>query len=116
MPFVHSPIVTLRVDQTGKIFSLLLWHLSLGTTALYNTIVALNPFDMYQPHWSEQTEDSNNLTAFTDWVRNSNNFAFNPSLPIFVDAANGDYRLLPNSQAIDAGLTHGFHLVSQQTL
>ena len=73
-----------------------------GTLNLYNTIVALNSgTDIY--HYSGIIQGWNNLTTFSDWTNGSNNLVYNSALPLFADAANGDYRLAANSLAIDKG-------------
>ena len=74
-----------------------------GTTTLFNTIVTANSSpDIFRE--SGTIQGHNNLTSPFDWDGDSgNNFVYDPNLPLFVDAANGDYRLARNSQAIDRG-------------
>ncbi|MDR1958641.1 MAG: right-handed parallel beta-helix repeat-containing protein, partial [Planctomycetaceae bacterium] len=78
----------------------------LGTAELNNTIVAENtaPNDRDFIARSGEIAGSNNLTTFTGWGKTSDdNLVHDPSKPLFVDAANGDYHLAAGSQAIDAG-------------
>jgi hypothetical protein len=74
-----------------------------GTTTLYNTIIAQNSSeDIYQN--LATTQGSNNLTGFTNWNGViGTNYQYDSSLPLFIDAKNGDYRLANNSQAINKG-------------
>ena len=70
-----------------------------GGYTLNNTIVVGNSLSI-----SGTILGHNNLTEFIDWSNgSSNNFLYGPDLLLFVDAANGDYRLLPDSQAINRG-------------
>ena len=46
---------------------------------------------------------SNNLSVFSDWTSGSDNVDYDSTKPLFVDAANDDYRLIKDSQAIDKG-------------
>lgn len=48
-------------------------------------------------------QGSNNLTSFTEWSSGTNNIVYDSTQPLFVNAANGDYRILPGSQAYNAG-------------
>ena len=77
---------------------------SSSETYLYNTIVAQNTAsrdgnDIY----SGTLYAYNTLSSFTNWTDSSFCPDYDPSLPLFVDAAGGDYRLLPGSQAVDTG-------------
>ncbi|MCL2622315.1 MAG: hypothetical protein FWD31_01510, partial [Planctomycetaceae bacterium] len=88
----------------GGIFS----SSSSTSTTLYNTIVVFNHsvnWTDIDAFWETMVVDgSNNLGTFTDWSNDSGeNFLYDPELPLFVDAENGDYRLARNSQAIDKG-------------
>ncbi|MBQ2790765.1 MAG: hypothetical protein IJE97_14110, partial [Thermoguttaceae bacterium] len=77
-----------------------------NTLTLYNSIVALNTAtssgaDVYD---SDATiEAYNTLSSYTSWDAGSSNYAYDSSKPLFVDAANGDYRLAVGSQAINKG-------------
>ena len=65
----------------------------------HNTIVAQNTNDdIYRQNGTIQ--GSNNLTTYFD---DEFNYLYDPDLPLFVDAENGDYRLVLGSQAIDKG-------------
>ena len=72
---------------------------------LYNTIVAQNTGsngDVFIYHSGRLTA-YNVLSSYTAWAAGSNNYVYNVSLPLFTDAANGDYTLAVNSQAFDKG-------------
>ena len=73
---------------------------------LHNTIVTENfskgNIDIYNLN-GRIIQGHNNLTTFTEWTSGSANPVYNSSLPLFINAANSDYRLAPNSQAIDKG-------------
>ncbi|MBQ6826593.1 MAG: right-handed parallel beta-helix repeat-containing protein, partial [Thermoguttaceae bacterium] len=45
----------------------------------------------------------NTLSNVTTWDAGSDNYVYNASQSLFVDAANGDYRLAAGSQALDKG-------------
>ncbi|MBR4834170.1 MAG: hypothetical protein IKU86_07555, partial [Thermoguttaceae bacterium] len=81
-----------------------------GTTTLRNTIVALNTAtssgaDVYD---NAATFNAHNaLSSFTAWD-NANesgvvNYVYDATKPLFKDAANGDYTLAANSQALNKG-------------
>ncbi|MBQ2851672.1 MAG: right-handed parallel beta-helix repeat-containing protein, partial [Thermoguttaceae bacterium] len=72
---------------------------------LYNTIVAQNTGsngDVFIYHSGRLTA-YNVLSSYTAWAAGSNNYVYNVSLPLFTDAANGDYTLAEGSQAINKG-------------
>ena len=73
---------------------------------LYNTIVVENPGgDIDRSRSYPGTiEGFNNLTMFDDWDNGpGNNFLYDSSKSLFVDAENGDYHLAEGSQAMDKG-------------
>ena len=76
-----------------------------STATLYNTIVVENSNTEISRAGTDGTiQGYNNLTTFTDWNGNYGDvFLYNPDMPLFVDAANGDYRLASDSQAINKG-------------
>ncbi|MBQ7029228.1 MAG: hypothetical protein IJN32_03190, partial [Thermoguttaceae bacterium] len=80
-----------------------------GTTTLYNAIVATNAVSNSNYLHTNDVSDSgtfaayNTLSSFTSWDAGSNNFVYNVAQALFADAANGDYRLAPESQALDKG-------------
>jgi len=75
-------------------------YLSSGKVTLTNSIIVNNgAADII----GSTINGYNNLTAFTEWRKSSGNVLYDPDKPLFVDAANGDYRLAPGSQAIDTG-------------
>jgi len=76
-----------------------------SATSLYNTIVTQNFQNFYSDVYcySGIIEGSNNLTTFTGWDNGFGNLVYDPKLPLFRDAAIGDYRLAAGSQAIDKG-------------
>ena len=66
---------------------------------LYNTIVALNNNgDLYGAFSGDCV-----LTSNVWRVSGEHIYKYNPDLPLFVDAEDGDYRLAENSQAINLG-------------
>ena len=79
-----------------------------GSTAkmtLYNSIVVDNDNDDITTPKSDPSSfyGYNTLTTYTDWTDGANNFVYDATQPLFVDATNGDYTLAPGSVAIDAG-------------
>ena len=74
-----------------------------GTLRLYNTIVAMNvSYDIRVR--TGTVVGHNNLSTSTDWSADSGiNYEYDSNLPLFMDAENGDYRLVFDSQAIDRG-------------
>ena len=80
-----------------------------SSLVLYNSIVAGNYRGYSVSDIIINDEHSggiyayNTLSTFNGWTESSNCLTYNPSLPLFTDAANGDYTLAENSQAIDKG-------------
>ena len=80
---------------------------SYGTLNLYNAIIAQNTAsssedDVYRKSGSLYAY--NTLSSFINWTSgSSNNLTYKSSQPLFKDAADGDYSLAKNSQAIDKG-------------
>ena len=79
-----------------------------GSIAAYNTIIAGNPTenstnDVVIVSNKGAISGSNNLSTYVGWTSGSNNLVYDSSLPLFVDAANGDYHLATGSQAINKG-------------
>jgi len=76
-----------------------------GPLTLRNTVVAFNGAreggDVF--NWKATTLAYNVISGFTAWNGGANRYAYAASLPLFNDAANGDYTLAPNSQAVDKG-------------
>ncbi|MBR2004301.1 MAG: fibronectin type III domain-containing protein, partial [Thermoguttaceae bacterium] len=78
------------------------------TSTFYNSIVALNTAnnnggDIYRPWNDVRAIGVCVLSSFTAWSAGGNNYVYDETLPLFTDAANGDYTLAENSQAIDKG-------------
>ena len=75
-------------------------------TILENTIIALNTADTFGDDIyvaSATIYAYNTLSSTTDWSLSSNCLLYDPEKPLFVNAANSDYTLAENSQAIDKG-------------
>jgi len=98
-------------ENTAGVGGGLLTSSATGSATLYNTIVANNTAAMaifgHDVNGTLEAASANNLigdgTGMNWNVLSDNNFLYNSALPLFVDAANGDYRLAQNSQAIDKG-------------
>ncbi|MBR6481229.1 MAG: hypothetical protein IKT12_05950 [Thermoguttaceae bacterium] len=76
-----------------------------GNTASYNTIIVGNTAsgsgdDLYGPG---SLYAYNTLSSYTGWTESENCLTYDSSLPLFTDAAGGDYSLAENSQVIDKG-------------
>ncbi|MDO4569222.1 MAG: fibronectin type III domain-containing protein, partial [Planctomycetia bacterium] len=77
-----------------------------ATTNVYNTIVVENvasegdDISIYGAH--SEVNGYNSLSSYTAW-NGENNYVYDSSKPLFADAANGDFRLVEGSQAIDKG-------------
>ena len=78
------------------------------SATLYNTIVAQNVATQY-PGLDDVYDYGGTLSAYSvlsgysSWDAGSYNYSYDASSPLFTDAANGDYTLAANSQAIDKG-------------
>ena len=73
---------------------------------LYNTVIAENASetsngDVYNNNGAIYAY--NCISSFTNWTTSSNCLTYNSSKPLFVNAANGNYRLAANSQAVNKG-------------
>ena len=88
-------------DQSG---AGICYYASGEALSIINSIVALNTpgEDIYYEGDSSITA-CNSLSSFTDWTESSNCLVFDPSLPLFEDAENGDYTLAQYSQAVNKG-------------
>ena len=77
---------------------------SKGTVNVYNTIIAcntaVNGMDVYKGF--ETINGYNSLSSYTDWG-GSGNIVYDPNSPLFRSVENGDYRLVPGSQASEKG-------------
>ena len=76
-----------------------------GIVTINNSIVVENSVSdiAYRPGTISNIRIDHSLLASADWSNGSGNIIYIPSKPLFADAANGDYRLAPNSQAINRG-------------
>ncbi|MBQ9799083.1 MAG: hypothetical protein IJO40_03995 [Thermoguttaceae bacterium] len=74
------------------------------SATLYNSIVELNTASSNAQIAKNGTLTAyNTLSSYTDWDSGSSNYTYNSANPLFADAANDDYRLAENSQALDKG-------------
>ena len=76
-------------------------------TNVFNSIVACNSSandgsDFYCVD-SSSINAFNCLSSYTQWDDGADNIVYDESLPLFIDAINGNYRLVVASQAIDMG-------------
>ena len=66
-----------------------------------NDASAGDDFDFSDP--DSEPRAYNTLSSYTSWAYGKNNLTYDASLPLFTDAANGDYTLVIGSQAINKG-------------
>lgn len=62
-----------------------------------------NGDDIFRNDTSGTLSARNTLSSYTDWTDSENCLEYDPNLPLFTDAENGDYTLAAGSQAINAG-------------
>ena len=77
-----------------------------GTANFYNTIISQNTASDSGSDvscYSGSLSAYNTLSSYTDWTESGYCLVYDPAKPLFKDAANGDYTLAENSQAIDKG-------------
>ncbi len=89
----------------GGIFTL---SLSPSDISIRNSVVAGNTAandgnEIYKNSLSAVLRACNTLSSYTDWTESENCLEYDPNLPLFTDAENGDYTLAAGSQAINAG-------------
>ena len=89
----------------GGIFTL---FLSTSDISIRNSVIARNTAandgnDVYKNSLSAVLRAGNTLSSYTDWTESENCLEYDPNLPLFTDAENGDYTLAAGSQAINAG-------------
>ena len=71
---------------------------------IYNSIIATNDGgDIALGNADSVIGAYNTLSTYADWDAGANNYVYDPALPLFTDASNGDYTLAPGSQAINKG-------------
>lgn len=83
-------------------------YVAAGVGYVYNSIVLLN--EAQRASGADLEKDAsaalygyNNLTSYTKWTGAENNKAYSQTKSLFTDAANGDYSLPADSQAVDVG-------------
>ncbi|MDO5308329.1 MAG: fibronectin type III domain-containing protein [Planctomycetia bacterium] len=80
-----------------------------ATLNVYNSIIANNTCantsrnDLYLFSSTAQAYAYNTLSSFTAWTDSSNDYEYDASLPLFVNADAQDYRLATGSQAVNKG-------------
>ena len=89
----------------GGIFTL---FLSPSDISIRNSVIARNTAandgnEIYKNSLSAVLRACNTLSSYTDWTESENCLEYDPNLPLFTDAENGDYTLAAGSQAINAG-------------
>ncbi|MBQ3388058.1 MAG: right-handed parallel beta-helix repeat-containing protein [Thermoguttaceae bacterium] len=89
----------------GGIFTL---SLSPSDISIRNSVIARNTAandgnEIYKNSLSAVLRACNTLSSYTDWTESENCLEYDPNLPLFTDAENGDYTLAAGSQAINAG-------------
>ena len=89
----------------GGIFTL---FLSTSDISIRNSVIARNTAandgnDVYKSSLSAVLRAGNTLSSYTDWTESENCLEYDPNLPLFTDAEDGDYTLATGSQAINAG-------------
>jgi len=70
-----------------------------GSTVPNDIVEAIDPLDTR----SRAIYGWSSLTTFTRWYQNSSCYVYSNSLPLFINAAAGNYQLAAGSQAIDKG-------------
>ncbi|MDO4571324.1 MAG: choice-of-anchor Q domain-containing protein, partial [Planctomycetia bacterium] len=74
-----------------------------GTVNVYNTLIVCNTSnDGADIAGGGTINGYNSLSSYTEWG-GENNYVYDPSLPLFRNIENGDFRLLPDSQAAEKG-------------
>ena len=73
-----------------------------GAALLYNDVVATNSSDVAG---SVTKATANRVLSSFSFNNQAQNYLYDSSKPLFVDAARGNFKLAENSQAIDKGLT-----------
>jgi len=77
---------------------------SSSVLTMANTIVVGNGEEEINNYYGDaRIYGYNNLTTFDEWTDGSENIVYTPGMLLFVDAANGNYRLADGSPAIDNG-------------
>ena len=76
-----------------------------GRFELRNSIVAENRgvADVYKKTSARVLNAYNTMSSYSDWSNGRNNLAYSATWSVFMSVAQGDYTLVPNSSAINAG-------------
>ena len=105
LKYTNTKLTNCTVSGGSAVYGAGVYVFDDTTLNAYNTIIAENDGPNVHKKASATINAYNVLSPFTAWTAGSGNLVYDSSLPLFKDAAHGDYTISSVSQALNKGKT-----------
>ncbi|MBQ1338612.1 MAG: hypothetical protein IIY32_09875, partial [Thermoguttaceae bacterium] len=105
LKYTNTKLTNCTVSGGSAVYGAGVYVFDDTTLNAYNTIIAENDGPNVHKKASATINAYNVLSPFAAWTAGSGNLVYDSSLPLFKDAAHGDYTISSVSQALNKGKT-----------